>query len=161
MLTERNQAFSPKSEGTMTYARAFSKRIPATQLAVRGLLKTLCDLLETSGTDTDGLGRVEIVLAEALNNVVEHAYANAVHGGIDLKAHWTEYQIEVTILDSGAPVPDYVLSPRNGPDVEVNLDALPEGGFGWMLIQRMTTRLSYRRIACLNCLQLTIPLTDD
>jgi serine/threonine-protein kinase RsbW len=162
MLTERNQTVISDARIVLNHVTAYSKRIPATELAVRHLLEALCTRLQQQGVPTEAVGRVEIVMAEALNNIVEHGYANSERGKIDLRAEWSNDQLTATILDSGTSAPAHLLSAeRQGPDINVDLHSLPEGGFGWMMIQSMTINLSYSRFACLNCLRFTILFNPD
>lgn len=44
--------------------------------AVRTALEHLVGFLSEHGADNDNLGLVELALAEALNNIVEHAYVD-------------------------------------------------------------------------------------
>ena len=48
--------------------------IDSTQMAVRKALKELLDGLSPLDLDIEEMGTVELVMAEALNNIVEHAY---------------------------------------------------------------------------------------
>jgi serine/threonine-protein kinase RsbW len=48
--------------------------IDSTQMAVRKTLKELLDGLASLDLDIEEMGTVELVMAEALNNIVEHAY---------------------------------------------------------------------------------------
>ncbi|MGH1355660.1 MAG: ATP-binding protein [Thalassovita sp.] len=158
MQTERDLTISVETGYTMNVPHEFKTCFPATELAVREALVAMNSNLKTWQLDETDIGRVEIVLAEALNNVVEHAYALTGGGTIELRLKHTADGIDVTVLDSGVPVPVHVFAKRTGPDVNVATDDLPEGGFGWMLIQHMSSHLSYQRVGDTNCLRLTVPL---
>jgi serine/threonine-protein kinase RsbW len=158
MLTARDIVASIGTGRTMNVPHEFKTSFPATEMAVRDALVSLTSSLRTSGLDEDCIGRTEIVLAEALNNVVEHAYADSGEGSVELRIKGSSNGIDITILDQGLPVPVHVFAKRSGPDVDVATDDLPEGGFGWMLIQSMSSHLSYQRVGQMNCLRLTVPL---
>lgn len=155
MLIAREQ---PPERSEMTVPDRFTIRFEATELGVRGALADLLDWLVRRDAPADLIGRVEIVLAEALNNVVEHAYATNDRGQIDLRCTPLPDRLDFTILDQGCAVPVHVFAQRRLPDTDVPLEDLPEGGFGWLLIQTMTQGLSYQRVQDTNCLRLAIPL---
>jgi serine/threonine-protein kinase RsbW len=117
--------------------------IPAGDLAVRDGLKALFNRLPLSDLSEDDRGTVEIVLAEALNNIVEHAYANS-QGNIEISLKMQEDGLLVCITDSGLPMPDGALPDCPRPTTDPQQD-LPEGGFGWFLIRSLSKDLSYRR----------------
>ncbi len=88
-------------------------------------------------------GSVEIVLAEVLNNVVEHAFARY-PGTIDLSLTAHDTFLFVRVVDSGLPMPGG--EPPGGklsPATEIQ--DLPEGGFGWFLIRSLTQEMTYLR----------------
>lgn len=101
----------------------------------------MCDILQTL-TD-DSRGTVEIVLAEVLNNVVEHAYARY-PGQIDVRITSGEGFLFVRLSDTGLPMPGGDL-PGGSLGKVVNIQDLPEGGFGWYLIRSLSQELTYLR----------------
>jgi serine/threonine-protein kinase RsbW len=157
MLTARKQQHSQGAGPRMTVPHEFNTRFPASEMAVRDALASMGSSLRDFGLDEDGIGRTEIVLAEALNNVVEHAYADIGGGDVELRVKCGFNEIDITILDNGVPVPVHVFAKRSGPDLDVDFEDLPEGGFGWMMIQHMSSHLSYQRVGDTNCLRMTVP----
>ena len=109
-------------------------------MAVRDALRLLVKGLPDDGAD---LGMVELVLAEVLNNVVEHAYAGG-HGKIELTIQLTSTDLSCAIVDEGDPMPDGTL-PAGDLDAAFATDGLPEGGFGWHLIRSLSQDLRYDR----------------
>jgi len=99
-------------------------------------------------------GTLEIVLAEVLNNVVEHAYACA-EGWVSVRLTCAPDRIEAEVSDSGCPMPG--LCPPAGRLVDLQGD-LPEGGFGWFLIRSLTDGLHYEHRAGRNILRFRIPV---
>lgn len=98
-----------------------------------------------------------IVLAEVLNNVVEHAYAQK-QGDIMLQIEPNPAGLLCQVSDSGAPMPGLTLPQGQFQPLE-RIDELPEGGFGWFLIRSLTEDLRYRREGSVN--QLTFCLIDE
>lgn len=117
--------------------------IPGDPLAVREGLKALFETVVLRNLPEDGRGTAEIVLAEALNNIVEHAYAHHA-GDIEISLHLRPNELICRIIDTGQPMPDDQLPEGKlagfTPDGE-----LPEGGFGWFLIRSLSQDLHYRR----------------
>lgn len=96
------------------------------------------------------------VLAEVLNNVVEHAHSLRPDGAVIVKSLQVADSLRIEVLDNGAPMPDGVLAPTTIWQQDVCLDDLPEGGFGWFMIQSMAQDLHYERQGDWNRLQFSI-----
>ena len=86
-------------------------------------------------------GAAEILLAEVLNNVVEHAYAN-LDGRIEMTIRVEDGSLICMIVDHGESMPACMLC---GDLPSLSPDDLPEGGFGWHLIRTLASDLEYRR----------------
>ncbi len=119
---------------------------PGNQMAVRKALaecmKGLVDLALSDEHKTE----VELVLAEVLNNVVEHAYQECDIGVIELEVLRDEDEIRVKVLDDGVPMPGGSMPGGRPHDLDnLGEQDLPEGGFGWFLIRELTHDLHYRR----------------
>lgn len=117
--------------------------IPGDPMAVREGLKALFDTIVLRSLPEDGRGTAEIVLAEALNNIVEHAYARH-PGDIEITLHLRPNELICRITDTGLPMPNDQL-PEGKPASVNPADDLPEGGFGWFLIRSLSHDLLYRR----------------
>lgn len=124
---------------------------------------TLSDIRDRFGSEVsaDTLGRLELVLAEVLNNVTEHAGTSdrddsQVTPSIHLCIVRHDAGLACAITDDGVSLPDECLLPRNLPGTEEA--ELPEGGFGWYLIQDLTQALCYYREEQRNFLAFSIPL---
>lgn len=124
-------------------------------------------------------GAVEIVLAEVLNNIVEHAYSGelslrdnaslavpfeAVSSGppplpngaddaviLTLAPSWAG--LICSVEDRGAAMQGDWPSASAAPDPS----DLPEGGFGWPMIRALCQDLHYERADGLNRLHFTLP----
>jgi len=99
-------------------------------------------------------GTVEIVLAEALNNVVEHAYASY-SGTIEIRITPGNGFLFVRMVDSGLPMPRQEL-PGGRLAKATDIQDLQEGGFGWYLIRSLSQDLAYLRDGSLNILSFCV-----
>lgn len=111
-------------------------------VAVRAGLRRLMASPALADLPADLRQEAELVLAEVLNNIAEHAYADG-PGLIEVQVAAQGDGLACYVRDRGAPMPGGVppsggLPAATGPD-------LPEGGFGWHLIRTLTRDLSYAR----------------
>jgi serine/threonine-protein kinase RsbW len=127
----------------------------ADPVAVRAALARLIAASPVHDLPEDDRGTVELVLAEVLNNVAEHAYAGG-SGPVEVGLCATPLGIACRIVDRGLAMPDGQL-PQGGLPPAIP-DDLPEGGFGWHLIRSLTADLTYARSAGQNRLSFLIPL---
>jgi len=99
----------------------------------------------------------EIVLAEVLNNVVEHAYAEDGIGRVTVEIQVSQDRFDCLVQDSGQGLPPGPLPGAAMPkaDLAVPQD-WPEGGFGWALVRELPCNLSYRRAEGRNSLTFSI-----
>jgi serine/threonine-protein kinase RsbW len=136
----------------------FRLHAAAEEMAVRRLLAALRARLRGHGLPDPACGTVEIVLAEALNNIVEHAYAGSQPGGIALHAALGPDGLTCTLSDRGATLPGAQLPAGRPPDPGTDRETLPEGGFGWFLIRSLTRDVAYAREDGINRLTLRFDL---
>lgn len=128
--------------------------VPGHPLGVRLALQRLAGSSLFEGLCPDTRDATELVLAEVLNNVVEHAYAGR-RGAIGLHLSGVDGGVLCVVRDSGRPMPGAVL-PKGDPPA-IRPDDPPEGGFGWYLIRSLARDLRYRRAGERNLLRLRIP----
>lgn len=133
------------------------ERVSSHPEAVREALERLSRRLRILGLSQEDATNAEIVLAEAMNNVVEHAYREADGGWLGLRAELHPDRLVCRIEDSGHPMPDMELPAGARQDLDVALDDLPEGGFGWFMIRELTTNLVYMRHGDVNRLTFAVP----
>jgi serine/threonine-protein kinase RsbW len=125
--------------------------------AVRDGLARMMALQPLAGLSGDDRGAAELVLAEILNNVAEHAYSDAT-GTVAVTLLPVPVGLDCLVVDQGVAMPDSQLPAgklTTGPDTGV--DDLPEGGFGWHLIRVLTRNLSYVREGDCNRLSFVLP----
>lgn len=128
---------------------------------VRKAMILLHDLLKSQAIAICDIETAELVLAEVLNNVVEHACANLADGRISLEVRRFDTRLRCRIQDNGRPMPGG--NPPDGcpPQPGGPVEGLPEGGFGWMLIRGLARNLLYRRTNAGNTLGFVIPLSTS
>ncbi|KUF12724.1 ATP-binding protein [Pseudoponticoccus marisrubri] len=142
-------------DGTLVLSSA----IDSTPEAVRDLLARLTAALQARDALPPPDSMWELVLAEALNNIVEHAYGDRPAGRIALRIARGPGRLRVDIADHGRPMPGGRLPDERDADLTVAASDMPEGGFGWTLIRRLTEDLRYTRDGPVNRLRLSIRLT--
>lgn len=125
-------------------------------LDVRKALKQLSQTFLMAELTPPNRSTVEIVFAEVLNNIVEHAYANC-SGTIEIDIEMAENALFCRFVDSGQPMADMSLPEGALPFIDT-ADP-PEGGFGWHLIRTLSHDLAYRREGAKNVL--TLRLNND
>ena len=108
--------------------------------------------LETSNTQHD-LGEVELVLAEVLNNIAEHGGTESLSHPISLKWH-TSDRLCINVIDAGQCIPTGTITNAQMPDLETEISDLPEGGFGWALVDILCSKVHAKRRGSFNTLRL-------
>lgn len=126
---------------------------------VRETLSDLLGELRAAGVDGEDAGIVEVVLAEAMNNIVEHAYREAPDQISSLECKLEGAGLRVTLTDTGVAMPGLTLPEGKCPTGDTELQDLPEGGFGWHLIHTLTEELVYARIGDQNQTRFIIPFS--
>jgi serine/threonine-protein kinase RsbW len=155
MNNKARAAMTDPDTGNATESAAYIVNFHASPLAVRDALQTLLEYLEPLQLSQDQSETIEIVLAETLNNVTEHAYDDT-GGPIYMRAVVGGGKLSVVIRDRGVSLPPrLILSDDPG---GFDPDALPEGGFGWHLIRSLATELSHNRLAKWNELKVVFLL---
>lgn len=128
-------------------------------MAVREALARLLEGLSPLALDIEEAGTVELVLAEALNNIVEHAYAPGNPAGpIKIRCQHKPDGLHLSIEDVGAAMPDGHMPLGVAQDLNVDLMDMPEGGFGWFLIQDLAKDVRYQRVGDANLLNLRLAI---
>ncbi len=132
--------------------------IPADGEGVRAALGALFDTLMLRALPEATRGTAELVLAEVLNNIVEHACAPD-GGEIELMLSLADGALTCQIVDRGHPMPGGALPVGRLPPLDPA--NLPEGGFGWYLIRSLSEELRYERKADSNRLTFRVPAQPD
>ena len=128
---------------TLREGQALTRILESNAEAVSSGLQEMfaCNIL--ARLNEDSRGTVEILLAEVLNNVVEHAYS-AYSGDIQVSITQGEGYLFLRLVDQGLPMPGGDAPGGKLSDIGEFQD-LPEGGFGWFLIRSLSRDLTYTR----------------
>ncbi|MCC5987648.1 MAG: ATP-binding protein [Pararhodobacter sp.] len=130
------------SSGTGAEGR-FTRRFTASDRTTRVVLAALDARLVKLGVDEDDRASAELILAEALNNICEHAYAGK-GGPVEMIVDIRRAGLTCLLCDCGQPIPGGA-PPGGGLPIIDPPDNVPEGGFGWHIIRCLSTDLRYRR----------------
>lgn len=149
-------AFAAPSDLPCADGRCAVFHIASSPLAVRIGLRQVLDHSIMFGLTADARGTAELVLAEALNNIVEHAYDRD-DGQIELRLTQMGGRLSCDVLDAGLPMPNGELPAGLAQVIGKDVD-LAEGGFGWFLIRTLTEDLMYRRIDARNHLSFKLKI---
>ena len=139
----------------------FHSHFHSTPQDVRAALAKVMTFLKTAGLTSEDLITAELVLAEALNNVVEHAYSDTPRGKIQIDLNITGSTVGITITDHGQAMPGGQLPLSLGPaqlDCASRAD-LPEGGWGWQVIRGCVAAVTYQRAGNENLLNIDIEMS--
>lgn len=148
---------------TMPFACGAEQRLviagdaPAVREGLMALMAT--DMLR--GLPEDCRTSAELVMAEVMNNIVEHAYES--RGGlIEVALRRLPFGLACRISDSGLPMPGGAtpMGQMTGNDAACPAD-LPEGGFGWGLIRLLARDLAYVRTGGKNHITFLLPLEQS
>jgi serine/threonine-protein kinase RsbW len=156
------EADTPESDGRQISALrdAPPLLVEANPMGVRAALLEMRARFGASVAAPGTLGMAETVLAEVLNNIVEHAYPSEERGRIELRMMRHENRLRVDVRDYGAPMPGDTLPPGALPAEDPAIDDPPEGGFGWFLIRAFARDLEYQRVDSTNRLTFSVPLSE-
>lgn len=114
----------------------------------------LTALAQAAGLDELSAMGLRFALVEAVNNIIEHAYANERGKPIDLSGTQDVLNLTFVLRDSGLPMP--LPLPDGSP-----ADPMSESGRGWQIIRAAFPEVCYARIDGESVLTLTRPLTGS
>lgn len=90
---------------------------------------------------------IELALAEALTNIVEHGYGHDSTEPVRLRIRERSGALEIDIWDRGQPIPDGMIENTDVTTTfmfdPTDLDGLPEGGMGLALIKAAFNEVQY------------------
>ena len=120
---------------------AFRATYENVRLAIENAMEKLTPL-KLSDEDSSS---IQLILAEALNNVVEHAYPESQPGNIKLVLRHGRAGVLIEIRDTGRPMPMGRTPLGVHPHEREPDEKLPEGGYGWFLIRQLARDVVYDR----------------
>ena len=112
------------------------------------------------GLSDEAESRLEIVLTEVINNIAEHAYQERTDGEIELSAWRGEREVLLRFTDRGKAMEGNAAPNPPPPEIGGERQDLPEGGYGWFLINLLSRELRYERRQDLNILHIWLPLDE-
>ncbi|MGR3761480.1 ATP-binding protein [Roseobacteraceae bacterium NS-SX3] len=133
---------------------SFACSFTATELDARSGISSVVERLRNMGLPEGRADEVQIALAEAVNNVIEHAYAGKAPGDVRIRCNLYPERLWISISDAGAPYPGNQLPEGKPADISGPRETLPEGGFGWFLIRELASDIQYERSGGSNNLSL-------
>ena len=137
----------------------FEVTLEGAHVAIRGALSVIRENLAPLALPREELCIVELIVAEVLNNIVDHAFDDHPHpGSIRIHGSYGPDGLKFRFTDLGKPMPRSALRASQDAIPCVDPLTLPEGGFGMGLIKRLTDNLDYSRTGALNCLTMRIPV---
>jgi sigma-B regulation protein RsbU (phosphoserine phosphatase) len=102
--------------------------------------------------------RLELVLTEAVTNIMDHAADTERAGRIDIACQIDADAVRIVLSDDGDA---FDPTTRAAVVLPASLDTARPGGLGIHLMRRYTRSLAYRRENGRNVLSLTLPRIDD
>ncbi|MEM8824548.1 MAG: ATP-binding protein [Pseudomonadota bacterium] len=138
-------------------ARRLHRSFPATAVEVTAFLSDF--ILRTGAWTADRarLDDAELVLAEILNNIVEHG-STGPDTMVEITLVFDATRIRAEVVDNGAALPLACLLDSGLPRMEPGIRNLPEGGFGWFMIHQIAGDIAYEHVGGQNRLIFSIPL---
>ena len=140
-----------QENGELIYSKECDlESLSDTQMEIENLMQDLF-------ADDIKLNFVTLSIIEVLANVFEHGSEDA--NNVVLAISKVDSVATATIKDDGKQIPDKVIAVMSGqsmtmPDIDVQLDELPDSGWGLNLIQHACSSVNYRRDNNRNYLEL-------
>lgn len=94
---------------------------------------------------------INLVLEEALSNVIFYAYEDESRHEIRIDFEYADNQLDVTIIDRGKP---FDPTQKEDPDIDLPVEERPIGGLGIFLIRKIMDEVSYERLGEENILRM-------
>ena len=105
------------------------------------IVKTFC---EDHFVEDKKIREIELSLAEALNNIIKHAYKGNANNSINVSLDISGKRFEVVLEDFGIPR-ENIGEPTLNFDPS-DIESLPEGGMGLFIINHLMDENKYERI---------------
>jgi serine/threonine-protein kinase RsbW len=117
------------------------------------LARAVRGLAAAAGVEARACARVELAVAEAVNNVIRHAYQRRPGLPVEVVFTLDEDRFTLEVVDEGTP-----MEPRRAPVLDFDpgdLERLPEGGMGLFIIHSVMDQVEYRSAGGRNSLLMT------
>lgn len=116
-------------------------KIKADYRLANNTCKEICYILKEMNINDEVIISCEIALREALNNVIKHAYNNNFNNIIEIEVEIDKSKVAFKIIDYGKKREN--LAPSKLDFNPVDLETLPESGFGLYIIEKLMTETKY------------------
>jgi anti-sigma regulatory factor (Ser/Thr protein kinase) len=117
------------------------------------LAEWVSDLGSRHALSAELVFRLDLILAEAVSNVIFYAYPQGGEHWISIQVQQEDQRLVVQIQDDGIP---FNPLERPEPAKPPSLEHAPIGGLGIVLIRRFSSHLAYQNAAGKNILTITI-----
>jgi serine/threonine-protein kinase RsbW len=87
------------------------------------------------GLDEDAACDLELAVVEAATNIIVHGYGGSGDGTLEVGMRRDHREVQVELIDAGAPIPPGALENAELPDFEDDVSAIPASGRGLALIK--------------------------
>jgi len=122
-------------------------------IAELGRVVAFLDIIEEEWTLPISLMMpLNLVLEEALTNIIFYAYEKESKNEIVIDFEKRENQLEIKITDNGKP---FDPTQKDDPDITLSIDERPIGGLGILLIKKIMDKVTYQRKESFNILLMT------
>ena len=128
---------------------------------VHSILQRATDDLGAGNSSANDKANVEIVMAEAINNIIEHAYQFERNQPVEVLLTEKDGHLTIAFVDEGRPMPFGQIPAEKPNDINCSPNDLPEGGFGWQIIRSLSDSICYSRKGGRNLLKLKLKLADS
>lgn len=110
---------------------------------IKRLAAFIDEIAEELSLPMDLVFNLNLVLEEAVSNVILYAYPKRIANDISLTANLSANNLVFTLTDSGEP-----FDPTQAPDADISLSAEERqiGGLGIFLIRNIMNKVEYQRI---------------
>lgn len=138
----------------LDFTQELTVTVDATPEGVRSALYLLTSMAPVTELDDMLQPVVELVLAEVLNNITEHAYEGK-GGSAQVTLIHEPPGLFCRIEDGGLSMPGLMAPDGSLPPLDGE-GGPSEGGYGWYLIRSLAEDFSYQRHGGANCLTFRI-----
>lgn len=125
-------------------------------------LNRLAQFIEELGEELqlkpDLVFNLNLVLEEAVSNIILYAYPKQMGNEITIQADWSEQSLIFTITDTGKPFDPTQVAEA---DITLSAEERPIGGLGIFLIKQIMNEVEYQRIEGRNVFTLKKDLKND
>jgi serine/threonine-protein kinase RsbW len=110
------------------------------------------ELADEWGLEIPLVFSLNLVLEEALTNIISYGYDDEDKHAIEIQFKKTGAELNITIIDDGHA---YDPTLKEDPDITLSAEERPVGGLGIFLIRKVMDTVAYRREENRNYLMLT------